>query len=76
MENNSPNLNVRIGERVRRYRKIKGITMETLGSSLPHPVSGAMMARYETGGSRWPADLLCEIATFLEVDIRNLTVGE
>lgn len=30
------------------------------------------LSRYETNLSRWPADLLCEVAEALEVDIRIL----
>lgn len=66
-------LNYLIGERVRFYRTSHGISLENLGAAVTNPISGQMLARYETGQSRWPADLVVDISTELGVDIRLLT---
>ena len=65
--------NALIGERVRFYRTSKELSLEKLANSLPTPVSGQQLAKYETGVSRWPADLLVDIAVKMRIDIRLLT---
>ncbi len=67
------NYNSFIGERVRFYRTSHGLSMETMAEKFSTPISGQMLARYETGKARWPADLVIEIASYLHVDIRLLT---
>lgn len=61
-----------IGERVRRARKKKHLSLETVSQSLPVKISFQMLAQYENGVSRWPAGLLSDIADILRVDIRKL----
>lgn len=66
-------INALIGERVRFYRTSKGITLDKMAASFSVPISGQQLAKYEVGKSRWPADLLIEIAKDLRLDIRLLT---
>ncbi len=62
-----------IGERVRFYRTANDMGLDALAISLPVAMtSAAMLSRYETGASRWPADLLAAVAMVLRVDIRLL----
>lgn len=65
--------NILVGERVRFYRTSKGLSLVKMASAFPYRVSGNQLAKYETGQSRWPADMLCEVAVILKVDIRLLT---
>ena len=46
--------------------------MGDLCESIAIAISLQQMANYEKNISRWPADLLCEVAEALEVDVRIL----
>lgn len=65
-------MNELIGERVRFYRTSRKLSLEHVAEKLPTPITGAQLARYETGQSRWPADTLVGIARILRTDIRLL----
>lgn len=65
--------NALIGERVRFYRTARDMTMSDLAARLENPITQQQLARYETGISRWPADLLVDIAVIFKLDIRLLT---
>lgn len=64
--------NAIIGQKVRFYRTAKNISMEKLCDMLPTKITHQQLARYETDQSRWPADLLCEIALALNVETELL----
>ncbi len=64
--------NAIIGERVRFYRTSKSWSRQKLVEMLKIPISGAQMSKYESGLSRWPADLVIEIAGLFKLDIRML----
>ena len=68
------NRNAIIGDLVRYYRTSRDMSMQKLADALAEPFTHQQMAKYETGKSRWPADLLLEIADILEVDIQFLMV--
>ena len=61
-----------IGDRVRYYRTSKGWSLDKLATSIENPLSGQQLAKYETGVSRWPTDLVCDIAVTMRVDVRLL----
>lgn len=64
--------NVAIGIKVRTHRKARGLSMEQLCDLLTDKITPQQMALYETGKSRWPADLICDIARILPADVRKL----
>lgn len=64
--------NAIIGYNIRFYRSTRDISLQKLSTMLAEPISGQQLAKYETGQSRWPADLVCEIADILEVDINTI----
>lgn len=64
--------NAIIGERVRFYRTAQDISQVRMAEELPRKISPQQLAVYESGKSRWPADLLCEVGDFLKIDIRIL----
>lgn len=59
------------GERIRQYRKEKGLTQGELGEKLGLTASAVM--RYERGQRKVSVDLLRRIADVLEVDPYSLT---
>lgn len=61
-----------IGQRVRHYRTAKQMSLDALAGLLPRQLSAQQLANYEVGKSRWPADLVCELAVVFGVDIRLL----
>lgn len=65
-----------IGKRVRFYRTAKGISLEKLAAELPLRISSQQLAKYETGLSRWPVDLVSHIAAVLKEDILFLIDAE
>jgi transcriptional regulator with XRE-family HTH domain len=64
--------NALIGERVRFYRTARDMSMAQLCDMLEIDITLQQFARYETNLSRWPADLLCQVADALQTDIRIL----
>lgn len=60
------------GERVRYYRTAREMSLQKLADSLPVPVGAQQLSKYENGVSRWPADLVCDLAKVLRVDVRLL----
>lgn len=69
-------LNTLIGDRVRFYRTSRKLTLEALGERLQQPLSYQMLARYEAGEAHWRADLVCEVAKLLRIDVRLLLAAE
>lgn len=65
-------INKVIGERVRFYRTTRKMTMEKLAEQLAVPISPTQLHKYETGVSRWSADLVCDIAMIFRLDVRLL----
>lgn len=68
--------NAIIGERVRFYRTTRELSLDKLCKMLQNPITGQQLARYETGQSRWPADLIINIADVLGVELRELTTHD
>lgn len=65
-----------IGDRVKFYRTSKKISRAKLVKCLPRKLTHQQFGRYEAGASRWPADLVCEVAEMLQIDIRLLLAME
>lgn len=68
--------NTIIGENVRYYRTARRLSLQELANGLPRKLTAQQIANYETGKSRWPADLLAEVSLFLRADIRRLVGTE
>ena len=67
-----------IGERIRFFRNMKGITQKYLGMVVGFPERSAdvRMAQYETGSRTPKADLTKTLADFFEVSTNALTVPD
>ena len=67
-----------IGERIRFFRNMKGITQKYLGMVVGFPERSAdvRMAQYETGSRTPKADLTRTLAGFFEVSTDALTVPD
>ena len=65
-----------IGERIRYFRRLKGLTQRELGMALGFPRGSAdvRLAQYETGTRSPKGELTLELARVLEVSPRALTV--
>jgi transcriptional regulator with XRE-family HTH domain len=61
-----------IGERVRYYRTARNLSQQAVVDQLQQKMTAQNFALYETGQSRWPADLLCEISEILRVGVHLL----
>ena len=67
-----------IGERIRFFRNMKGITQKYLGQVVGFPESSAdvRMAQYETGSRTPKADLTKTLAGFFDISTSALTVPD
>lgn len=67
-----------IGERIRFFRNMKGITQKYLGQVVGFPESSAdvRMAQYETGSRTPKADLTKTLAGFFDISTNALTVPD
>ena len=67
-----------IGERIRFFRNMKGITQKYLGQMVGFPESSAdvRMAQYETGSRTPKADLTRTLAGFFDISTNALTVPD
>ena len=67
-----------IGERIRFFRNMKGVTQKYLGQMVGFPERSAdvRMAQYETGSRTPKADLTKTLAGFFEVSTDALTVPD
>ena len=67
-----------IGERIRFFRNMKGITQKYLGQMVGFPESSAdvRMAQYETGSRTPKADLTKTLAGFFDISTNALTVPD
>ena len=67
-----------IGERIRFFRNMKGITQKYLGQMVGFPERSAdvRMAQYETGSRTPKADLTKTLAEYFEVSTNALTVPD
>lgn len=65
-----------ISEKIRTERTLRGISLAELSSRLKeNPIQLKQLSKYERGESRWPADLVAEVALVLEVPVANLLTG-
>lgn len=64
-------INTYIGDKVRHARIDRGYTLQQLAEKIPSKPSFQMLAQYEKGTSRWPADLLNETAKVLRHNINH-----
>lgn len=69
-------INTTIGSRVRAARNSMGFAIVDVTSQLRKPITIQQFARYENGGSRWPVDLLVEVAGILHMKIESLCEEE
>lgn len=65
-------INSLISSRVTFFRKTRGMSMSELAAKLKHPLSHQQIQKYESGQSRWPADMVCEVAELLEINVGQL----
>ena len=67
-----------IGERIRFFRNMKGITQKYLGQMVGFPEKSAdvRMAQYETGSRTPKADLTKTLAGFFDISTNALTVPD
>ena len=67
-----------IGERIRFFRNMKGITQKYLGQMVGFPENSAdvRMAQYETGSRTPKADLTKTLAGFFDISTSALTVPD
>lgn len=61
-----------IGERVRFYRTTQNISLQDMAAALAKPITLQMLSKYETGGNRWAAEMVCSCAEVLKVDVKLL----
>lgn len=64
----------RIGAFLKHLRKSKGLTQDQLAEQFH--VSTRTVSRWETGSNMPDVDILIELATFYDVDIREIMAGE
>ena len=67
-------MELKIGEKIAAYRKIKGYTQEQLGELVG--VSGQAVSKWEAGKCCPDIEILPELATFFGVSIDELLLGE
>ena len=67
-----------IGERIRFFRNLRGLTQKNLGQAVGFPEKSAdiRMAQYETGTRSPKADLTAALASTLDVSPQALTVPD
>jgi len=67
-----------IGERIRFFRNLRGLTQKNLGQAVGFPEKSAdiRMAQYETGTRSPKADLTSALASTLDVSPQALTVPD
>lgn len=66
-ESNSFLINELIGQKIRKYRKFRGMNLSALSSKLG--VSAQQLQKYETGQNRISANKILEISRVLDVPI-------
>ena len=64
----------KIGEFLRELRKEKGMTQEQVAEHFN--IAGRTVSRWETGSNMPDIGIISEIASFYEVDIREIINGE
>ena len=66
-----PSINESVGARVRAVRTDCGMSIGEVVAELRNPITIQQFANYEKGVSRWPVDLLVDVARILEFDIQT-----
>lgn len=69
-------VNAIIGARVRYKRVALDMSMGEVVAELRNPITIQQFANYERGISRWPVDLLSDVARILSMDIKALCEEE
>ncbi len=69
-ESNNFLLNKAIGERIRKIRKLQGMSLASISSSVG--VSAQQFQKYETGRNKISINKLLEISQLLDVSLNNL----
>lgn len=64
----------KIGERIRKYRKIKGLSQEVLAEKVK--ISLTHMSHIETGNTKLSLSVIVELAQALEIQVDDLLSDE